>query len=487
MLRFHRVTRITLFALSLSLAAAVRPCAADVRLPRIFGNQMVLQRELPVRVWGTADPAEKVTVSIGKNESSATADEHGKWKVELSPLSAGSPVEVKVSGKNTITLHDVLVGEVWVCSGQSNMGLTVQGAADAAKEIAAATHPQIRLFSVPLIPKVQPADDVDGYWKQCTPESVPSFSAVAYYFGRQLHEQLGVPIGLINTSWGGTRIEPWTPPVGFRSVPAVASILTDLEKNPPVVPPQVKSKKRKKAAQGPQLQQTPTYLYNGMIHPLVPFAIRGAIWYQGESNLSDAMLYTDKMKALIQGWRSVWNEGDFPFYYVQLAPYTYGKGNTTALPKLWEAQTAALSIPNTGMAVTIDIGNAKDIHPKDKQDVGKRLALWALAKNYGKQIVYSGPLYKSMSVDGSSIRVKFDHVGGGLSERDGKPLTWFTIAGEDRKFVDAVAKVEGDSIVVSSTKVEKPVAVRFAWDQVADPNLTNIEGLPASAFRTDRW
>jgi sialate O-acetylesterase len=224
-----------------------------------------------------------------------------------------------------------------------------------------------------------------------------------------------------------------------------------------------------------------------MIHPLVPFAIRGAIWYQGESNLSDAMLYTDKMKALIQGWRSVWNEGDFPFYYVQLAPYTYGKGNTTALPKLWEAQTAALSIPNTGMAVTIDIGNAKDIHPKDKQDVGKRLALWALAKNYGKQIVYSGPLYKSMSVDGSSIRVKFDHVGGGLSERDGKPLTWFTIAGEDRKFVDAVAKVEGDSIVVSSTKVEKPVAVRFAWDQVADPNLTNIEGLPASAFRTDRW
>jgi sialate O-acetylesterase len=486
--RFHRVTRIAVFALSLSLAAAVRPCAADVRLPRIFGNQMVLQRDLPVRVWGTADPGEKVTVTIGKHESSATADEQGKWKVELPAVAAGNPVEVKVSGKNTITLHDVLVGEVWVCSGQSNMGLTVQGAADAKKEIAAATHPQIRLFSVPLIPSAKPADDCDGYWKECTPESVPSFSAVAYYFGRNLHEQLGVPIGLINTSWGGTLIEPWTPPVGFQSVPAVASILTNLEKNPPVVPPTKarKNKKGKKVA-GPQLHQTPTYLYNGMIHPLVPLAIRGAIWYQGESNLSDGMLYTDKMKALIQGWRSVWNEGEFPFYYVQLAPFTYGKNNPTALPKMWEAQTAALSIPNTGMAVTIDIGEAKDIHPKDKQDVGKRLALWALAKNYGKQIVYSGPLYKSMVADGSKIRVKFDHVGGGLAARDGKALTWFAVAGEDKKFVDAQAKIDGDSIVVSASGVEKPVAVRFAWDQIADPNLVNIEGLPASAFRTDRW
>jgi sialate O-acetylesterase len=489
MLRFHRVTRIAVCALSLSLALSLRPCAADVRLPRIFGNQMVLQRDLPVRVWGKADPGEKVTVSIGKNESSATADEQGKWKVELPPLAAGNPVEVKVSGKNTITLRDVLVGEVWVCSGQSNMGMTVQGAADAKQEIAAATHPQIRLFAVPLIPSAKPADDCDAYWKECTPESVPSFSAVAYYFGRQLHEKLGVPIGLINTSWGGTLIEPWTPPVGFQSVPAVTSILTNLEKNPPVVPQTKprKNKKGKKVAAGPQLQQTPTYLYNGMIHPLVPFAIRGAIWYQGESNLRDGKLYTEKMKALIQGWRSVWNEGEFPFYYVQLAPYMYGKNIPTALPLMWEAQTAALSIPNTGMAVTIDIGNAKDIHPKDKQDVGKRLALWALAKNYGKQIVYSGPLYKSMSVDGSKIRVKFDHVGGGLAARDGKPLKWFTVAGEDQKFVDAQAKIDGDAIVVSAPNVEKPVAVRFGWDQVADPNLANIEGLPASAFRTDRW
>jgi len=510
MLRFHRVTRIAVFALSLSLAAAIRPCAADVRLPRIFGNQMVLQRDLPVRVWGTADPGEKVTVSIGKNQSNATADAHGKWKVELPALAAGNPIEVKVSGKNTITLRDVLVGEVWVCSGQSNMQMAVQHAADGKKETAAATHPQIRLFTVPMLVATEPVDDVDAYWKECTPESIPSFSAVAYYFGRSLNEQLGVPIGLINTSWGGTRIEPWTPPVGFRAVPAVASIADDVEKAganyvrttvaavgafAKWLPTAEKARDARTAIPAPPAWPThplsnnraPTALYNGMIHPLVPFAIRGAIWYQGESNLGEGMLYFDKMKALIQGWRSVWNEGDFPFYYVQLAPYTYGKSNPTALPRIWEAQTAALCMPNTGMAVTNDIGNVKDIHPKDKQDVGKRLALWALAKNYGKEIVYSGPLYKSMSVDGSKIRMKFNHVGGGLAARDGKPLTWFTIAGEDQKFVDAQAKIDGDAIVVSAPNVEKPVAVRFGWDQVADPNLANIEGLPASAFRTDRW
>jgi sialate O-acetylesterase len=484
---FHRVLRIVVFALSVSLTAAARPCVGDVRLPHIFGNQMVLQRDMPVRVWGTADAGEKVTVSIGKSQSSATADAHGKWNVELPALAAGRPVEVKVSGKNTITLHDVLVGEVWVCSGQSNMQFAVQSVVNAKQEIAAATHLKIRLFTVPMLAVPKPVDDVDAYWKECTPYSVPSFSAVAYFFGRSLQEQLGVPIGLIDTSWGGTRIEPWTPPVGFRSVPAVASILTGLEKNPPAFQQPAKSKKRKKAAQGPQPQQTATYLYNGMIHPLLPFAVRGAIWYQGESNVGEGMLYFDKMKALILGWRSVWNESDLPFYYVQLAPYHYGNADPTALPKIWEAQTAALSIPDTGMAVINDVGNVKNIHPTDKEDVGKRLALWALAKNYGKQIVYSGPLYKSMSVDGSSIRIKFDHVGGGLAARDGKPLTWFTVAGEDRKFVDAVAKIEADTVVVSSPKVEKPLAVRFAWDQSAEPNLDNIEGLPASTFRTDRW
>jgi sialate O-acetylesterase len=481
----HRpILRIAAFSLCLSLLAAVGPCSADVRLPHIFGNQMVLQRDLPVRFWGTAEPGEKVSVTVDKNQASTTADSKGKWHVELPALSASEkPVAVKVVGKNTIELHDVLVGEVWVCSGQSNMQMAVNSSNNAKKEIAESTHLQIRLFTVPMKASAQPLDDIDAYWKECNPYSVPSFTAVGYFFGRSLHQQLGVPIGLINTSWGGTRIEPWTPPVGFSSVPAVTSILTNLQKDE-AANKRAPTKKKNKYDLG---QGIPTRLYNGMINPIVPFAIRGALWYQGESNNGEGMLYFEKMKALIAGWRSVWNEGDFPFYYVQLAPYNYGPTNPTALAKIWEAQTAALSIPDTGMAVTNDIGNIKDIHPKDKQDVGKRLALWALAKNYGKQIVFSGPLYKSMDVEGSTIRLKFDSVGGGLAARDGKPLSCFTVAGEDKKFVDATAKIDGDSIVVASNEVAKPVAVRFAWNQIAVPNFSNIEGLPASAFRTDRW
>jgi sialate O-acetylesterase len=404
----------------------------------------------------------------------------------------------------------VLVGEVWLCSGQSNMQFSVSSVSHARKELQQANHPHIRLFTVPMRPAGEPANDVSGTWTVCTPKTVPGFAAVGYFFGRELHDQLDVPVGLINSSWGGTRIEPWTPPVGFSDVPALASILTGIgeahaayAKTTAAALPHyaewlaIAEQAKSKGETIPSPPEwpasplgnnyAPTGLYNGMIHPLVPFAIRGAIWYQGESNNGEGMLYFEKMKALIDGWRSVWHEGDFPFLYVQLAPYNYGGGNPTALARIWEAQTAALAIPDTGMAVTNDVGNVKDIHPKDKQDVGKRLALWALAKTYGKQIVYSGPLYKSMNIDGSKIRVKFDHVGGGLVARNGKPLDWFQIAGEDKKFVDAEATIDGDSVVVSSPKVEKPVAVRFAFDQVAEPNLQNVEGLPASAFRTDKW
>jgi sialate O-acetylesterase len=233
----------------------------------------------------------------------------------------------------------------------------------------------------------------------------------------------------------------------------------------------------------------PIILYNGMIHPIVPFAIRGALWYQGEGNRGDNMLYFEKMKALIGGWRSVWGEGDFPFYFVQLAPFRYGDGNLTALPLIWEAQTASLSIPNTGMAVTTDlVDNIADIHPRLKAQVARRLALLALAKTYGKSdLVYMGPVYKSMAVEGSKVRLSFDHVGGGLASRDGKPLTFFEIAGADKKFVKAQAAIDGDAVVVSSDEVKEPVAVRFAWHQEAMPNLQNKEGLPASPFRTDRW
>jgi sialate O-acetylesterase len=508
--RLQRVARIV-GLLSLFLPAnCVSVAIADVQLPHIFGDHMVLQREKPVHVWGWAEPGEKVTVTIGKEHAEATADQHRNWKVELPAVSEKGPLDVTVAGKNTIVLHDVLVGEVWICSGQSNMQWPVSASSHGRKEIEDANHPNVRLFTVPMRPAGEPADDVSASWTLCTPKTIPNFTAVGYFFGRYLHEQLEVPVGLINSSWGGTRIEPWTPPVGFQEVSALASILAGIEKAKaeyakvaadalPRYAEWLAVAEKAKANHGsipapppwpvsPLANNiAPTGLYNGMVHPLVPFAIRGAIWYQGESNNGEGMLYYEKMKALIGGWRSVWHEGDFPFLYVQLAPFRYGTANPTNLARIWEAQTAALSIPDTGMAVVNDIGSTTDIHPKDKQDVGKRLALWALAKAYGKQIVYSGPLYKSMTVDGSKIRVKFEHVGGGLVARNNKPLDWFQIAGDDKKFVDAEAIIDGDSVVVSSPKVEKPVAVRFAFDQIADPNLQNVEGLPASAFRTDKW
>ena len=510
--RLPRVARIVGLCPLILCVALSAPCVADVRLPHIFGDHMVLQREKPIRVWGWAEPGEKVTVAIGNEHAEATADEHRHWKVELPPVASKSPIEVTVAGKNKIVLHDVLLGEVWICSGQSNMQMSVASSDNSRKEIADANHPNIRLLTVPMRPAGEPADNFSGSWVACTPKTVPGFTAVGYFFGRSLHEQLEVPIGLINSSWGGTRIEPWTPPVGFAEVPALASILSDIEKakaeyakmTVDVLPRYAdwlalaqQAKARHEPIPAPpewpasplSNNYAPTGLYNGMIHPLVPFAIRGAIWYQGESNLGDGKLYFDKMKALIGGWRSVWHEGDFSFLYVQLAPFKYGSTDPTLLPKIWEAQTAALAIPNTGMAVTNDIGNPTDIHPKDKQDVGKRLALWALAKTYGKQIVYAGPLYveNSMKIEGSKIRVKFDHVGGGLVARNGKPLNWFQIAGADKNFVDAEAIIDGEWVIVSSPKVSKPVAVRFAWDQIADPNLQNVEGLPAAAFRTDKW
>jgi sialate O-acetylesterase len=511
MSRHQRIARIVAFACAVSVFGLIQRTFADVSLPHVFGDRMVLQRDKPVHIWGSAEPGEKVRVSIGTQSAEASADEHRKWKVELPALPATTaPIEVSVAGKNKIVLHDVLVGEVWICSGQSNMQFSVSSVIHAREEIEHANHAEIRLFKVPMRPAGEPANDVNASWNACTPKTVPSFSAVGYFFGRDLHEQLDVPVGLIDSSWGGTRIEPWTPPAGFREVPKLASIVEGIEKakvdyaaSKAAALPRYsewlqiaqKAKSNKEPIPSPPEwpvnplanNYAPTGLYNGMIHPLVPFSIRGALWYQGESNNGEGMLYFEKMKALIEGWRSVWHEGDFPFLYVQLAPYHYGNGNPTALPHIWEAQTAALALPDTGMAVTNDIGDPKDIHPKDKQAVGKRLALWALAKTYGKQIVYSGPLYKSMSIDGSKIRVKFEHVGGGLVARNGKPLDWFTIAGDDKKFVDAVAIIDGDSVVVSSPKVPKPVAVRFAFNQIAEPNLQNVEGLPASAFRTDTW
>ncbi|MBM4049900.1 MAG: sialate O-acetylesterase, partial [Planctomycetes bacterium] len=504
-----------------ALAAAVTSAAwAEVKLAKVFGGNMVLQRDMKAPVWGWADPGEQVTVEFAGQKKTATADAKGAWKLTLDPLPASAePRTVTVTGSiqnQESEIQNVLVGEVWLCSGQSNMQWSVTQSADPEKEVAEAKFPQIRFLSIPRVPSGFPATDVQAAWQVCSPETTGAFSACAYFFGRHLHRELNVPVGLINSSWGGTRIEPWTPPVGFAAAPALATfhqqvILTDphsaaykdtLGKYLADAEAWLKTARQALATEAP-LTAMPAYppplapltshghpstLYNGMIHPLVPFALRGAIWYQGESNHREGMLYTEKTKALVGGWRQVWGQGDFPFYYVQIAPYVYGNEDPYILPEFWEAQTAALSIPNTGMAVIHDIGNVNDIHPKNKQDVGKRLALLALAKTYGrKEVVWSGPTFKEMKIEGGRIRVRFDNAGGGLASRDGKPLTYFEVIGEDTEwFVKAEAVIEGDSVLVSAADCKQPLAVRFAWHRNAEPNLMNKEGLPAGAFRAGK-
>lgn len=448
---------------------------AELSLPAIFSDHMVLQRAQPIPVWGWDEPGDEVAVVLGGETVTAKCGEDGKWMAKLPAMKAGGPHALVVEGSSRVEFKDVLIGEVWLCSGQSNMEWTVSRSKNSREEIANATHAQIRHIKFAHRPAKTPVTDVPSKgWQVCSPQTAGNFTAVGYFFGRKLHQELNVPVGLIGSNWGGTRIEPWTPPAGFQKVPALKSIANSLDKFP-----QVNSK-------GQINHQSALALYNGMIHPMVPYGLRGAIWYQGESNNGEGMLYHEKMKALIHGWREVWNNPEMPFYFVQLAPYKYGNRGDDLLPGMWEAQSATLEVPHTGMAVTVDIGNVADIHPKNKQDVGARLARWALAKNYGyEDLVYSGPLYKSMKKEGNKIRLHFDHVGTGLKSRDGKPLSWFAIAGDDGEFVEAKAEIDGETVVVSAEGVSDPAHVRFGWSQVAEPNLSNNEGLPASPFRTD--
>lgn len=460
------------FSLLFGLIGSIQ---AEVKLPSVIGSHMVLQRDAEVPIWGWDDPGTTVTVAIGDQSVSAVTDDAGRWLVQLQPLKAGGPHTLSIQGSSQVTLEDVAIGEVWLCSGQSNMEWTVNASNNPAEERAAANYPMIRHIKIPHRPAAEPQDDVPSNgWERTTPETVGQFTAVGYFFGRALHKELDVPIGLIGSNWGGTRIEPWTPPIGFKSVPALKSIADNLDDYP------------QKKGDGAINHQSPLALYNGMIAPLIPYKIRGAIWYQGESNRGEGMLYHEKMKALIHGWRSIWNDPELPFYYVQLAPFRYDRngGNGLALPEIWEAQTATLSVPHTGMAVTVDIGNIEDIHPRNKQDVGLRLARWALAKTYGETgIVYSGPLYKSMKIDGDKIFIEFDHVGDGLTTRDGKPPSHFQIAGADGQYVDARTDIVGDQVVVRADSVDEPKSVRYAWHELAEPNLVNKHGLPASPFR----
>lgn len=502
--------------LPLLIVNSVIPSPAEVRLPKVFSDHMVLQQGKPIQVWGWAATGETVTVQFGETKTSATPNAKGEWKATLPAQKSGGPLKLVISGKNTITFEDVLVGEVWLCSGQSNMEMGIANCDGAETAIATANRPQIRLLAVPNRWTPLPQTDIEATWRVCSSESVKDggwggFSACAYYFGRKLQDELGVPVGLIDATWGGTSIQSWTPPEGFAEVPALKSeydlvqlgdprttLHTDRLGNfikdaenwltaargaftektivpaMPVFPEELKP---------PGQLQAATALFNGMIHPLCPYTIAGAIWYQGENNLNEGVKYGDRMHALIKGWRRIWGQGEFPFNFVQIAPYNYG-GRAETEAELWEGQAAALSLPNTGMAVINDIGDLKDIHPRNKQDVGERLARIALAKTYGrKQLEYSGPVFKALKPEGAKLRVTFDHADG-LSSRDGKPLTWFeVIDGEHGGFVPAEAKIDGNSVVLTAAAAPHPVAMRFAWSMLAEPNLMNQAGLPASSFR----
>lgn len=486
--------------------------SADVRLPSVISDNMVLQQGKSVPIWGWADANEAVTVtgSWGSGKWETTADHDGKWMVKIDTGKAGGPYEMTVSDKNPITIKNILVGEVWVCSGQSNMEFSLRMAKNSGEEIAEANnYPQIRQFLVGRKVTYKPMYNCNGKWQICSSQTAGNFTAVGYFFGRELNKQLNVPVGLIHTSWGGTPAESWMSKEYLENDPNFQPILKrfeetsanitelkakyreDMQKYDAIVP-QLKAEgkplpPRPEEPIGPGHAYSPTGLYNGMIVPILPYGIRGAIWYQGESNASRAYQYRTLFPAMIKNWRDAWHQGDFPFLFVQLANYMEPEPQPVESDwaELREAQLMTLSVPNTGMAVTIDIGE-KDIHPKNKQDVGKRLALWALAKTYGKDIVYSGPIYKSMKVDGNNVILTFDNVGSGLMAK-GDSLKGFAIAGADRKFVWADAKIEGDTIVVSSDKVAAPVSVRYAWAINPVCNLYNKEGLPATPFRTDTW
>ncbi len=501
--------------LFLSLAS-LAPLSAAVRLPSLFSDHMVLQRDGAVPVWGWADPGEAVTVSIAGQKQSAKAGADGKWSIKLEKLAATGPQTMTVKGSNEITIKDVLIGEVWLASGQSNMAMQVNGVNNAKGESANAKFPKIRMFNVERKTAETPQAECGGKWEVCSPETVARFSATAYFFGRDLHQNLKAPVGLINSSWGGTPIEGWTSVDAQQTLPALAPSLESWKKRVAEHFDEEQAKARhakqmaawkeqraKAKAEGKKPPQQPRpvpaprlapnrpgNLFNGMIAPLVPYAIRGAIWYQGEANAGGAAkLYTEQLPLMIRDWRKRWGQGDFHFASVQLPGFKKPTDDPAA-PSGWalirEAMLKSRSLPNTGTAIVIDAGDANNIHPKDKQTVGKRLGLWARAEVYGEKTPSSGPLPAGHEVKGGSMVLKFTHTDGGLKSKDAE-LKGFAIAGKDQKWVWATAKIEVDTVIVSSPEVKAPVAVRYAWADNPTAPLANGAGLPASPFRTDDW
>lgn len=444
---------------------------ARIWLPSILSDNMVLQQNSVSNIWGwstSTDETITVLASWSTEPVQGKADQ-GKWSISLSTPRAGGPFQITIVGHETIVLKNVMIGEVWICSGQSNMEWSpLQGLVNAGEEIQNAHHPRIRFFFLPRHKAETPQEDTPGRWEVCTPETMQHFSSVAYFFGRKLKEELDIPVGLVNTSWGGTPVETWIKKETLEAVPEL----------------------KEAAAKVQRFVWWPNQAgvtYNAMIHPLIQLDIAGAIWYQGESNLVNGQSYYQSFPLLIDSWRKDWGK-DFPFYFVQLAPFKYDPQKPLAAAVVRDAQLHTMStVPNTGMVVTNDIGDLEDIHPTNKQDVGHRLALWALAKTYGvKDLVYSGPVYESMEIKDNKIMLHFKHTGKGLMMK-GDRLREFLIAGEDKQFHPAEARINGSMVEVTSTQVSKPVAVRFAFSNIAQPNLFNSAGLPASAFRTDKW
>ncbi len=450
---------------------------AAVRLPALIGNNMVLQQNTAINVWGWADAGEKITVLASWLTSSVDVitTKEGNWKTIINTPKAGGPYTMTITGRDyAITIENILIGEVWLCSGQSNMDLTIKGlggwgnyTSEVRDEVQRGDFAKVRLFTVQKDTSATFRNDCKGNWLTVDTGTVDNFSATAWFYGSSLCKNLDVPVGLIYTAWGGTAAEVWTPVTSLEATPELQYFIHHYSGY----------------AWWPG---TAGVLYNAMIHPLINYTIKGAIWYQGESNRMDYKLYPALMNTMITSWRKAWGIGDFPIYYVQIAPYLYKERNSGAL--LREAQMKCLSIPNTGMAVTMDIaGDINDIHPKNKLDVGKRLSLWALTKTYGQDVgSFSGPVYKNFNVEKKNISIDFNFTDGGLKITETANNN-FVIAGADKVFYPAKVKIQGNKLIVSSKKVKKPVAVRYAFLNTSVASLFNGVGLPASSFRTDAW
>jgi sialate O-acetylesterase len=506
-------------SIALLLAAGLPSVAtfADVHPNPLFSDHMVLQQGVELPVWGTADAGEKVTVTLGSSSQIATAGADGNWMLKLPAQKAAGldapATEMTIAGKNSVTVKDVLIGEVWLASGQSNMQFPVSkakgsyaGLLNEEKEIAAANYPKLRMFTAKNTKSLTPQATVAGQWEICTPENVPAWSAVGYLFGRDLQREIKQPVGILSTAYGASTAEAWISREALAADPLLKPMLDRFDAdvaafkaNPAVTLGELPDNAKKpvtingrpgaataKLGDPVNDQHQPTVLFNGQLNPLIPYAIKGALWYQGESIVGGTkglLMYGHVQNALIQDWRSRWGQGEFPFFIAQIP----GQQNVSNNPVLREQQVEALKLKNTGIAVIMDTGEAKNVHPHNKAPLGERLTKLALAKAYGQNVEFSGPVFDSLKIDGNKAIVKFTHADG-LTAKGGDSLKWFQVAGDDQKFHDATAKIDGDTVIVSSPEVAAPAAVRYAWDNFPEgANLFNKDDLQASPFRTDHW